>query len=102
MNRLLERYVNGEFKTTCRNVLASIEGEKKPFYYFFTTFFDQNIANWSLKIGTVLGYKHCVLVHVESPLFYPHKVIGRNWTVRTPRSQCVASNDKVQTFQLIS
>ena len=38
MNRLLGRSVYGEFKTTCRIVLASLEAEKKQFYYFWQHF----------------------------------------------------------------
>jgi len=48
--------VCGGFKTISRNALARLEAEKKPFYYFWQHFFDQNLTDWIQCIASVYGH----------------------------------------------
>ena len=78
MNRLLGRSVYGQFKTACGIVLASLEAEKKQFYYFWQHFLNQILcvsvygqwvqtADWSPYTETHCNasvYGHFVLLSI--------------------------------------
>ena len=94
MNRLLRRSVLGEFKTTYRIALTSLEVEKKPFYCFLQHF-RPNFVGLGIRTGVriprptyrtrytdILSFcpytEVAVLSVYRDPSPCPYTVTGRN------------------------